>query len=239
MRTTRILTPLAVVVLAAGAAVAVPMAASADTPSPSSSPHAPASLSDVQARATAAAGRQVDALTAEITRITADKTLSDDDRATALAILNDDLTGIRTLESDISSATTVKQVRADERTAAASYRVREVALPEVRWAARIDAVTTTVLPRLQAEQTKLTAALAKHADKSTSALTDALNDLGTQISTAQSDANGVAASALALSPATVAADDQALPRVRAQVKAVEDAVHQANQDAKTVRTGLR
>jgi hypothetical protein len=239
MRTTRILTPLAVVALAAGAAVAVPMAASADTPSPSSSPHAPASLSDVQTRATAAAGRQVDALTAEITRITADKTLSDDDRAKALAILNDDLTGIRTLESDISSATTVKQVRADERTAAASYRVREVALPEVRWAARIDAVTTTVLPRLQAEQTKLTAALAKHADKSTSALTDALNDLGTQISTAQSDANGVAASALALSPATVAADDEALPRVRAQVKAVEDAVHQANQDAKTMRTGLR
>ena len=225
MRTTRILTPLAVVALAAGAAVAVPMAASADTPSPSSSPHAPASLSDVQTRATAAAGRPVDALT--------------DDRAKALAILNDDLTGIRTLESDISSATTVKQVRADERTAAASYRVREVALPEVRWAARIDAVTTTVLPRLQADLTKLTAALAKHADKSTSALTDALNDLGTQISTAQSDANGVAASALALSPATVAADDQALPRVRAQVKTVEDAVHQANQDAKTVRTVLR
>lgn len=238
MRTTRILTPLAVVI-AAGAALAAPMAASAETPSPSTSPHAPASLSDVQARATAAAGRQADALTAEITRITADTHLSDDDRTKALAILNDDLDGIHTLQSDISAAATVKQVRDDVRTAASSYRVREVALPEVRWAARADAVTTTVLPRLQAEQTKLESALAKHSDKSTTALTDALNDLGTQISTVQSDANGLATTALALSPATVAADEQTLAHVRDQVKAVDTAIHQANQDAKTVRTGLK
>ena len=239
MRTTRILTPLAVVALAAGAAIAVPMAASADTPSPSSSPHAPVSLSDVQARATAAAGRQIDALTAEITRITADKTLSDDDRAKALAILNDDLDGIHTLQSDISAAATVKQVRDDVHTADAAYRVREVALPEVRWGARVDTVTTTLLPRLQAEQTKLQSELAKHADKSTTALTGALDDLGTQISTVKSDTNDLATTALALSPATVAADEQTLVNVRDQVKAVETAVHQANQDAKTVRTGLR
>lgn len=238
MRTSSFLAPLAVAALAAGAVVAAPLAASAATPSPSAS-HAPASLSDVQARTTTALGKQIDALTAQISRTTANTHLSDDDRTKALAILNDDLTGIRSLQSDIAAAPTVKQVRADARTAETTYRVRAVAVPEVRWAARVDEVTSAVLPRLQTEQQKLSAALTAHPDKSTNALTDALNDLSTQISTIQSDANGLATSALALSPATVSADDQALSHVRDQVKAVDTAVHTADQDAKTVRTGLR
>ena len=60
--------------------------------------------------------------------------------------------------------------------AATTYAVRKLALPETRWAARVDDVTARALPRLQAEQQKLSAALAAHPDKSTSALTDALSD---------------------------------------------------------------
>lgn len=239
MKTSSLLTPLAVAALTVGAVVAAPLAASAATPSPSASAHAPARLSDVQARATAATGKQIDALTAEISRLTTNTGLSDDDRTKALAILNDDLTGIHALQSDIAAATTVKQVRADARTAAATYAVRKVGLPETRWAVRVDDVTARALPRLQAEQQKLSAALAAHPDKSTGALTDAIADLSAQISTAQTDANGLSASALALSPATVADDASALSRVRDQVKAVGSAVHAAAHDAQTVRTGLK
>ncbi|WP_150958843.1 hypothetical protein [Microbacterium testaceum] len=239
MRTSSLLTPLAVAALTVGAVVAAPLAASAATPAPSASAHAPASLSDVQARATAAAGKQIDALTAQITRLTANTGLTDDDRTKALAILNDDLDGIHALQSDIAAATTVKKVRTEVRTAATTYAVRKLALPETRWAARVDDVTARALPRLQAEQQKLSAALAAHPDKSTSALTDALSDLSTQISTAQTDANGLSASALALSPATVAGDAGSLSHVRDQVKALDTAVHTANQDAKTVRTGVK
>lgn len=240
MRTSTLLTPLAVVSVAVCAALAVPAAASASTaPSPQPSAHARVDLPTAQKRASDAAGRWIDALTAQISQTTADTHLSDADRTKALAILNDDLDGIRQLQTDVSSATTVAQVRDDVRTAAAATRVRAVALPQVRTAAQADRATGTLLPRLQAAQQKLTAALGAHPDKSTSALTDALNDMAAQISTAQSAADGLADAALALSPDAVAADPTSSSQVHDQLKNLHAAVRAAAADARTVRAGLR
>jgi|GEM_PF-4345918 len=239
MRTSSFLAPIAVTALALAAAVAVPAAASAATPAPGASAHPRVDLATAQSRATDTATHWIDALTAQISRTTADTHLDDADRAKALAIENDDLDGIRTLQTTIAAATSVSQVRDAVRTAADAYRVREVALPQVRAAATADRVTSVTLPRLEAEQKKLSAALTAHPDKSTPAATAALADLETQISTVQSDVDGLASAALALSPDAVKADPTALSHVHDQLAGVRTAVSTAASDAKTVRAALK
>ncbi len=119
------------------------------------------------------------------------------------------------------------------------YRVHGVALPQARVTAAADRLTGTTIPRVQGVEKKLTDALAAHTAKDTSGVSDAMNDLKTQISNLQSDTNGLSAAALALTPSAFNADHTVTAGVEAKLTSARHAVTAAEKDIATVRAGLK
>ena len=250
MHITKIITPLAVALVAAGAVTAGASAADAATPSPTSSPssstgsnstaHLPkdASLGTVQAHGEAAAAKRVATLNAAIAKVDADATLSSSDKSTVLGSLKADVTGMDHLHAALAADTTVTQARIDDHTIVTQYRVYRVALPQARVVRAADRATTKTLPRLQQAEERLAARLSKHAAKDSDAAKAALADLQQQISSLQSDAQGLAAAALAVTPAQYDANHDVLSAPEAKAKAVRGVATTAAKDVKTIRSAL-
>jgi len=238
MKLTLIAAPLAAAALVVGAAV--PASAATASPRPSK-PHvtASSSLNDIQSTAATVTAHQLDALKALVAKVPSDKTLSDADRTKALAILNDDIAGITALQAAIAADTTAAQAFDDYRTVFTNYRVHAVALPQVHIAEHADRLTAATLPRLQKAQKKLADALAAHSDKNTADVQAAMNDLGAQISTLQSDIDGLPGAALALAPSVFNADHKATSDVSAKLTAATQAAAAAAKDIRSARAGLK
>lgn len=241
----QIITPLAVALVAAGAVTATTTAANAATPSAapsasSSSTHLSkdASLSTVQAHGEAAATKRIAALNAAIAKVDADTTLSSSDRSTLLGTLKADVTGMDHLHAALAADTTVTQARIDDRTIVTQYRVYRVALPQERIVREADRATSKTLPRLQQAEQKLSARLTAHAAKDSDAAKAALADLQKQIAALQSDTNGLAAAALAVTPAQDDANHDVFAATRAKAKTVRADEQAAAKDVQAIRTAL-
>jgi len=203
------------------------------SPTPKAS-HAAASLSDIQAKGATATSKRITSLTAAVSKITAAKGITSADRSTVLATLNADLTGMKTLATRIAADTTVAAARADVRSIYTTYRVYAVALPQARIVAGADRLTGTTIPRLQQVSSKLAPKVSGKAD-----LQAKLDDLNAQLKTASSDTDGLAAAALAVTPADDNANHAAMSGLRDKAKAAAAAVKQAVQDAKAIRQALK
>ncbi|MGN6325690.1 hypothetical protein [Pseudolysinimonas sp.] len=223
--------------LVAGALLAgVATPAFADgSPSPApTATHAAASLSDIQAKGAAATSKRIASLTAEISKITSAKGISSSDQSTVLATLNADVTGMKTLATKIAADTSVSTARTDYRSIYETYRVYVVALPQARITAAADRLTGTAIPRLQQVSSKLATRVSGNSD-----LQAKLDDLNAQLKTASSDTDGLAAAALAVTPADFNANHSAMTGLHDKAKAALAAVKQAAQDAKAIHQGLK
>ncbi|MGV8977829.1 MAG: hypothetical protein ACOH17_07280 [Cellulomonas sp.] len=229
---------------AVGTAAAIALAAGAVAPAiaastPPTSP-APRSLVDIQAAGAKKTSERTASLTTAISKVTANAHLSSADQSTILATLNADLTAMSTMASTIAADTSVKQASTDFRSIFTTYRVYAVALPQAHIAAAADGLEGSAIPKLTAAEQRLSAALAgKHAAKSTPALQADLADMTTQIATAQTSLSGLAAAALAATPAAYDANHTVLTPVRQSLATATAAVKQARADARTVLAALK
>jgi hypothetical protein len=231
-------------ITALGAATAVALISGASAPAlaagTSTATAAPRTLAEIQAAGATQTGARVTSLDTAISTITADTSLSSADRSTILSTLQRDLTGMGTAAAAIAADTTVAQASTDYRSIFTTYRVYAVALPQAHFASAADRLDATAVPRLTAAEQKLSAALAgKDASKSTPALQGDLADMTRQLVTAQQSLSGLAATALAVTPAAFNANHTILAPVKQSLATATTAIKQARADAKTVLAALK
>jgi hypothetical protein len=233
--TTSLIGTAAVVALVAGTC-APAFADGTSTPAPSTGK----TLAAIQAKAKTATSARITALDAAIAKITAAKDISSADRSTILGTLNGDVTAMNTVEAKVAADTTVAAAAADYKTIFTGYRVFAVAIPQSRFAAAADRLTSTTIPKLTDAHTKLAAALAgPDASKSTPALLADLADMSTQISSANSAITGVAAAALAVTPADYDANHAVMGSLRTSVQSAIADLKKASADGKTVLAAIK
>ena len=218
------------VALTAATALAPSAYAASGTPTTSSS--STATLAAIKAKAAAAISLRESVLSAAITKVTDNKYLSSGDRATVLATLNSDASGLNALAPVIQADTTVSQARADYQAIFTHYRVFALALPQAWFAASADDLTGTVLPHLTDAQSKLQALLAgPDKSKDTPAVQADMADLANRISGISSLTNGVAATVLTFTPSQYDANPAILAPFRADLVT-------ARADARAARTDI-
>ncbi len=205
-----------------------------------SATHTPRTLADIQASGATATSQRIASLQKAIPKITGNTCIADSDRSTILGTLSADLSGMQSLSAKIAADTDMKTAAADYRSIFDGYRVYAIGLSQAHYAAAADCITNKGLPALIAAQTKLTAALAgPDASKSTPAIQASMADLAAQIAAAQSATNGLAAAALATTPAEFNANSSVLAPTKLAVSTAVAAVRAGQQDAKSVVTALR
>lgn len=240
-----IVVPLAVAVVAVGAVTATATGAFAATGGSTTSAHAnhahlgkDATLQQIQAAAAKATASRITKLNSALDKVNADKTLTSSDRQALQSTLHTDLSGMQQLQTKIAADTTASQARTDYTTIFDQYRVIAVALPQERIVRDADRVTAKALPHLQAVETKLSDRIAKKSNASQAAKT-ALTDLQQQISTVQSDAQGLSSAALTVTPSQYNQSHTVMSSLRTKVKALRAAEKAAQKDVRTVRADLR
>jgi hypothetical protein len=231
----------------APSALAGSASASSITPVPSSPVSASAStgagattLAEIKAKASAAISRRDSALQRAISTVTANEYLTSSDKATVLATLNSDLTGLNALAPVIQSDSTVTKARSDYKTIFTSYRVFALALPQARLAAAADDLTGKILPRLTHAQSRLQGLLSgRDSAKNTPAVQAAIADLAKQINAITAATDGLAAAVLADTPAGWNANHAILSQPRSQLVSARADARAARRDIKTVVTALK
>ncbi len=212
-------------------------------PAPTSSspaPHAHRTLATVQTAGAAATAKRITSLDTAIDRVAANSTLTGSDKTTILATLNADLGGMKTVAARIAADTTLTQAKADYATIFRNYRVYAVGLRQAAYAELADHVTPTIAARLTAEEARLSGRLSgKDAAKSTSALQADLTDMTAQIAKATGTVSGLAAGALAVTPAQFNSNHAVMAPFTASAAAARAALKQARSDAQTVRAALK
>ncbi|WP_066518840.1 hypothetical protein [Curtobacterium ammoniigenes] len=213
--------------------------------SPSTSASAPAhlgktaSLADIQAAGAAATAKRITSLNTAIGKVNGDKTLTAGDRTTILTTLNADVAGMQKLAATIAADTTAQQARTDYKSIFSEYRVYVVGLAQTRIVRIDDRVLGATLQHLQTAEQKLSARLTAHPTKDTDGAKSALSDMQTQIATVQSDAQGLGAAALAVSPSQWTSNHSALSGTEAKAKSMVAAAKAAAKDASTIRAALK
>jgi hypothetical protein len=201
---------------------------------------APRDLSRLQAAGQKLTAARIVSLGKVIPKITANRYLTTSDRSKALGILTADLGSMKTLQSKIAADTALATAKTDVKSICSGYRVYAVAIPQAHAAASSDALTSAAMPRLVRAQTALAAALAgKDKSKDTAAIDAKMTDLSAQIATVRSSAPGIAAAALAVTPAAYDANHAVLTDIRGSLKAAATAAKAARADVKAVRAALR
>jgi hypothetical protein len=188
-----------------------------------------------KARAATAISVRLASLNAAISAVGTNRVITSTDRTTLLTTLNGDLSGLTALRQKITADTDATQARADYRTIFTGYRVYALALPQARYAAAVDDITDTVLPRLTDALKRLAALLAgSAADHNSADVQAAMTDLDKQILAITSTTTGLSASVLAFTPAQYNANHALLAGPRAQLRTARADVDAARKDIATV-----
>jgi hypothetical protein len=220
---TRVAIAVAIVGAVLGATTAVP-AVAAPIASTVESATPPRTLDGIKSAANLAVTKRTAALDVAAARVTARPNISDTHKATIIAIFDADSAGLKELNATIQADT--------DRAAAAQhygqiftdYRVYAVAIPQAYIAGAADAISDTAVPALQSAHDKLAAALEQNPNAETQAI---LDDMQKQIDEAASGVDGVADSALAVTPADFNANRTVLSDKRASLIAAVAAAKQA------------
>jgi hypothetical protein len=197
------------------------------------------SLAQIQAAASTATSDRITSLKTAIGKLDANTSLTSADRATVLATFNADVTAMGSVESKIAADTTAATALSDYHDIFTGYRVYAVALPQALEAAAGDRLTATAIPKLQSAHDKLAADLAAHPTKWTDAMKAQLNDMASKISDASGHANGLAARALAVTPAQYNANKTLITSIRADLKTAVGDTKAAAADGHALVTALK
>lgn len=196
-------------------------------------------LAQIQAAGATRTADRITSLHAAIGKVDANKTLTDAHRSTILATLNADLTAMASLQSKIAADTTVKTALTDYRHIFQGYRVYAVALPQSYEAAAGDGLTDTAIPRLQSAHDKLAADLEANPSKWTDVMKAQLSDMQAKLDDASTRANGLAARALAVTPAAYNADTTIIKNIRVDLTTALRDTKAASADAHALVTALK
>jgi hypothetical protein len=222
-----------------GAGAVTPTPASTGTTTTSPATNA-ARLASIQALAKLAVSNRLASVNTTIPLVTANNEITGADRATLLATLNGDMTGLAALGPKIAADTTATSASADYQRIFTTYRVYALALPQVRYAAAVDDITTTVIPALNAAQRTLAGLLAgADASKNTAAVQASMTDLGRQSAATTSLTTGLAATVLADTPAEYDANHALLSQPRAALAQAGADVRSARADIASVLAALQ
>lgn len=216
------------------AATAAPALAATVDDDPTTGPNT--TLAGIQAAGAAATDRRIDSLTVAIARVEGNDHLTDTDRGTILATLNGDVDAMHRLAEEIAGDTNKADAATDYHSIFTDYRVYAVALPQALYAADADALTGSAIPRLQSAYDKLSARLGDDAGDEQQQL---LDDMAEKIESAETASDGLAAAALAVTPADWNQDHSVLDDIRRQLRDAaqdaRDAAHDGRELADTLR----
>lgn len=215
------------------AATAAPAIAAPADGDPTTGPGT--TLGGIQKAGAAATAKRIASLEKAITRVQANDNVTEADRTAILATLNADLDAMHRLAGEIAGDTTVPSAAEDYHSIFTDYRVYAVALPQALYAAGADALTGTAIPKLQSAYDRLEQ---KVGDDPTDAQQALLDEMAADIQDAVDGSHGLAAAALAVTPADWNADHDVLKDVRAELKdagkAARDAARTGRALAKTL-----
>jgi hypothetical protein len=215
-------------------ATAVPAFAANTDGDPTSGPNV--TLAGIQTAGAKATDKRIDALTVAIARVEGNDKVTDTDRATILATLNADLDAMHRLADEIAGDTTKAEAAADYHDIFTDYRVYAVALPQALYAAGADALTGTAIPRLHTAYDRLADKVGGDPSDEQQRL---LDEMAKDIQDAETASEGLAADALAVTPADWNADHDVMKEIRRQlrdaVRDARDAAHAGREIAQTLR----
>lgn len=209
-------------------------ATTADPPKPTNQ----SSLAQIQAAGALQTANRITALNAGITKVTSTTTLTSSDKSTVLGTLNADLSGMKTLQAKIAADTDATVALADYRSMYTGYRVYAVGLQQSFIAASADGLTGTAIPKLQSAASKISALFAADPAKATPALQAQLSDMQAKTADAVTKTTGLAAGALAVTPAAYNANHAALVDLRAAARDALADSKAAAQDGKAILAAL-
>jgi hypothetical protein len=216
------------------AAPATAMSSTTSIVAPTDKP--PRTLDGIKSAANIAITKRIAALDKAAARIAARTNVTDEHSATITATFGAATTGLTALNATIQADT-------DRATAAAhygqiftDYRIYAVVIPQAHFAAAADAIGAGAVPKLQSVHDKLAAALVEKPNDATQAI---LDDMQKQIDTASSAVNGVADSALAVTPADYNANHAVLADERASIASAVSAAKQARILAREALAALK
>ncbi len=226
-------------VCALALAAAVPAFATSSSTTAPPKLNGSSSLGEIQAAGATQTAKRITSLNTGVTRLTAKTTLTAADKATILSTLSADLSGMQSLQTKIKDDTTVATARTDYRNIYTVWRVYAVGLRQSYIAASVDGLTGTAIPRLQSAATKIARVLAAKPSKVTPAVQKQLADMNAKIADAVSKTNGLAAAALAVTPADFNANHSVLTNLRATAQAARADTKAAAVDGRAILAALR
>jgi hypothetical protein len=150
--------------------------------------------------------------------------------------LSQDVAPLQQLDTKIQNDGTVQQATADYETIFTNFRVYRLVLPAARVATIASRVTDTAVPALQTAATKVQ----QHSKAASQAtVSPLLANLNSQISTATTAANGLAATVLGYTPAQFNSDYTLLTGPQTSAKNAAVAVRQGHKDVQQMRHILK
>ncbi len=197
-------------------------------------------LTNVRQRGENEITRRLNSLNELIARINATTKLTASDKATLIAEVNAQITGLSTIKTTINSDTSFTEAKGDAQKIISNYRVYAFIFPKVQLIVAADRqqVTETKLATLaiNLQSTINTATVAK---KDTTSLQAQLNDMMAKNTTAQAISSKVETGVLALQPKDYTTDHTILKAYRDQLKTAHTDIMTAAFDAKSIVSALK
>jgi hypothetical protein len=196
---------------------------------------APASLSEIQAKAAAAITLRVNDLNSAIAKVEADKDLGSE-QSTLVAYLQADIAPLQTLGQKIAADTTVATASADAATIFTNFRVLALVLPAAWVAADSTSIVNWAVPALT---TGLNKARSHVNSENQGTLDPLIADLSNQITAATNSATGIASTVLSYTPSDWNSNNSVLAPSHASVQSARNDVKAGRSDLQQIWNYLK
>jgi hypothetical protein len=198
-----------------------------------------AALEKLQASAVTAIAKREAALTKETGKVNANTYLTNSDKASVLSRINLASTGLTALGQKIAADTDVATAKTDVQSIFTTYRVFAVVIPSAAYATAADDLTGKALPALTKSYTSLNNLLkTKDKAKDTPALDADLADMQAKTNMASSNVDGVASTALAVTPDDWNSNKSIFSGIHTQLGSARSEVKSAVADGKAILAAL-
>lgn len=196
-------------------------------------------LTNIKTKGAAEITRRLTSLNTVLSKINTATKLSSSDKTTSIDEVNTEITGLRTLQTQLSADTTLTSAISDAQSIISEYRVYVLVLPKIWLVKTADdqQVTQANLTTLAGKlQSRLTAE--KTAGKDITTLQNDLNDMNIQITDSQKISPVVEADVIKLQPSDYNSDHTILAGDASQLSIAHGDNVAASTDAKNIITGL-
>lgn len=197
-------------------------------------------LANIKSKGDAEITRRLSSLNELSGKINAATKLTSSDKATLLAEVNSEISGLTDLKAKLDGETTVSAAVTDAQSIVSGYRVYALIVPKIYLVRAADDQLVVAL-KLNAFAAKLQTRLdnAKAHGKDTTSLQAQLNDLRTKAAAAQSIDTTVESKVIGLQPTDYNSDHAILSGYAAQLKTAHSDNQAAFTDAKSIIAGVK